>query len=127
VPGQDAADCLAKIMRHLRRQAPAGLKLEFTEQKVSGNWLHLDVDSPLAGKAARVLRAVTGRDAVFLWDGASIPVIPALAAASGAEPLLVGFGGEDDRVHAPNESFRISQFRLGYRYAVRMIEALQAG
>jgi acetylornithine deacetylase/succinyl-diaminopimelate desuccinylase-like protein len=63
---------------------------------------------------------------VFLWEGASIPVLTSLARVSGADPVLAGFGREEDNVHAPNESFSIEQFRLGYLYVAAMLTALGA-
>ena len=30
---------------------------------------------------------------------------------------LVGFGLEEDNIHAPNESFSLDQFRMGYLFA----------
>ena len=60
----------------------------------------------------------------FLWEGASIPVVSELARLSGAEPLLAGFGREEDNIHAPNESFSLEQFRLGFLYVARMLTAL---
>ena len=61
---------------------------------------------------------------MFLWEGASIPVVSDLARVSGAEPLLVGFGSPQDRVHAPNESFSLEQFRRGFLYVALMLSAL---
>jgi acetylornithine deacetylase/succinyl-diaminopimelate desuccinylase-like protein len=59
-----------------------------------------------------------------LWEGASVPIIPDLASVSGAEPLLVGFGLEEDAIHSPNESFSLRQLEEGYRYTVSFFETL---
>jgi acetylornithine deacetylase/succinyl-diaminopimelate desuccinylase-like protein len=52
----------------------------------------------------------------FLWEGASIPILSHLPAIAGAPALLVGFGGEADNIHAPNESYSIEQFKAGFLY-----------
>jgi acetylornithine deacetylase/succinyl-diaminopimelate desuccinylase-like protein len=58
------------------------------------------------------------------WFGASIPIIAELAKVSGAEPLLVGFGLEEDNIHAPNESFSLEQFRKGFLFSARILSSL---
>ena len=68
-----------------------------------------------------VLAELGGCEPVYHWEGASIPIIPALAEAAGAAPLLVGFGHEDDHVHAPNESYSVEQFRRGFEYAIHFL------
>jgi len=124
VPNQDPPACLRLIKEHLRRHAPEGFKLEFPEEGVGGPGFRLNADSPLVAKTRTVLDQLSDTPAVFLWEGASIPIVSELAEASGAEPLLVGFGWDEDRIHAPNESFSFEQFRLGYLYAAMLLSSL---
>lgn len=124
VPGQDPQACLRTIVRHLRRNAPGGLTVSFSDCGVSGRGFRLDTDSGIAGRARTLLREVTGHEPVFLWHGASVPIVNELARASGAEPLLTGFGMEADRIHSPNESFSIRQFRMGYLYSALLLSSL---
>ena len=58
------------------------------------------------------------------WEGASIPIVVGLGAAACAEPLLVGFAVEADRIHAPNESFSTAQYRLGFLYVALLLQML---
>jgi len=125
VPRQDPEFCLRAIVSHLERHAPKGLRLEITEEGVGGAGLRLDPDSSVVKRATAVLDGLTDLKTAFLWEGASIPVIPELAAAAGAEPLLVGFSREEDRIHAVDESFSVEQFRLGYLYVAGMLTSLQ--
>ncbi|MDP6525294.1 MAG: M20/M25/M40 family metallo-hydrolase [Kiritimatiellia bacterium] len=124
VPGQDPSDALDAIIDHLEAQVPAGLELEVTDTEVAGPGFRLDFDSALVNRAKLVLDQLSDQDTAFLWEGASIPVVSALAEASGAEPLLVGFGREEDRIHAVNESFSIEQFRDGFLYAALFLASL---
>ncbi len=122
VAGQDPVRALAALEAHLRAQAPAGLRVVVSEATVGGPALRLDADSPLVASAAAVLLEVCGREPVFHWEGASIPVLSLLArVAGGAPPLLVGFGREEDQVHAPNESFALDRFRLGYLFITKLL------
>jgi acetylornithine deacetylase/succinyl-diaminopimelate desuccinylase-like protein len=65
-----------------------------------------------------------GRGPVYLWEGASIPIVSALREVSGAAPLLVGWGQAADRIHSPNESFSFEQFALSRTWAQRILDAL---
>lgn len=122
--GQDPARVLAVLEAHFKKHQPAGLRVTMSESTIGGPALRLDADSPVAARAAVALREVCGRDPSFHWEGASIPVLSLLAeVAGGAKPLLAGFGMEDDHVHAPDESFALERFRLGYLYIVRFISS----
>jgi len=133
VPGSDARDfetrrgeaSVGEIdVRHLQRHAPAGLTLRITEKGVGGTALKLDHRSALVGKARDVLRGLDAGEPVLHWEGASIPIVSALADVAGAETLLVGFGHEEDCIHAPNESFSIEQFRQGFTFVALMLQEL---
>jgi acetylornithine deacetylase/succinyl-diaminopimelate desuccinylase-like protein len=124
VPDQDPDTCLRAIVRHLEARAPVGLRFVVEEKGVGGSAFRLNARSPLVAKAKSVLDRLTDKETAFLWEGASVPIVAALSHVSGAEPLLVGFGREADRIHAPDESFSLEQFKLGYLYVANMLSAL---
>ena len=124
VPGQDPAFCLQAIIKHLIKNTPTGLNLSVVEQSIGGPGFKLNPDSALVKKAGEVLMSMSGKEPVFMWEGASVPIVASLAKAAGAEPLLIGFGLDEDRIHAPNESYSIDQFRMGFIYAYTMLSAL---
>lgn len=121
VPDQDPSACMSAIVRHLEDHVPEGLRLEIPEQGVAGPGFRLDPEAPLVHKAKSVLDGLTEHKTAFLWEGASVPVVSSLARVTGAEPLLVGFGSEGDRIHAPDESYSIEQFKLNYLYAALLL------
>jgi len=123
VPDQDPSECLAAVISHLEKHAPAGLTLAITEQGASGGALRLNVDSPVATMAAQIMSNLFSQETVMLWEGASVPIVADLSGISGAEPLLAGFGSEEDNIHAVNESFSLSQFRGGYLYVAAFLAA----
>lgn len=125
VPGQEPERVLKLLEMHLVSKAPAGLKLTIGEKGAAGGAVSLDPHSRYARQAADVLHEITGKQAVFSWCGASIPVISLLSQVSGAEPLMVGFGSdEEDRVHAPNESFSLEQFKDGFGFVATFVAGL---
>ena len=124
VAGQDPEFCLQAIIRHLQKHTPAGLNLAVTEKSIGGPGFRLNLDSTLLKKANGVLQQMSGKEPAFMWEGASIPIVSSLAKTAGAEPLLVGFGLDEDKIHAPNESYSIDQLRMGYIYSVSMLSVL---
>ena len=124
VPGQNPSDCMALVERHLRQHTPGGMSLSIEDVTGEAPAMRLPLKSPVFRLAADVLESLDPRGAVFLWDGASIPIVSTLARISGAAPLLVGFGQGEDRIHSPNESFSWRQFSLGRRWAKGILSAL---
>ncbi|MBQ3672274.1 MAG: hypothetical protein II924_01800, partial [Kiritimatiellae bacterium] len=84
----------------------------------------LPLASPIFRLASDVLGEMDPRGAVFQWDGASIPVVSVLREASGAAPLIVGWGQADDRIHSPNESYSFAQFAKARAWAAKILSAL---
>lgn len=125
VAGQDPAKCITAIEEHIRKQVPEGLRISFISRENGAGALSLSAKSEVVKKAKAVLDQICPKPTVFMWEGASVPIIPGLAQAAGAEPLLVGFGMEEDLIHAPNESFSIEQFRLGFLYVALFLQDIR--
>ena len=126
VPGQNPAECMALVERHLRQHTPPGMELFIEDLTGEAPAMRLALNSPMFRLAADVLGTLDPRGAVFQWDGASIPIVSTLARLSGAAPLLVGFGQGEDRIHSPNESFSWRQFMLCRRWAKELLHTLSA-
>lgn len=125
VPGQNPRMAYEAVKRHLKDRCPRGMQVELSELTGEAPGFRLPLSSPLFRLAEDVLREIDPRGAVFQWDGASIPVVSALREASGAAPLLVGWGQPEDCIHSPNESYSIRQFQLAKDWAKRFCRALQ--
>jgi acetylornithine deacetylase/succinyl-diaminopimelate desuccinylase-like protein len=124
VPGQDPDRCLDLIRKHLEAHTPPGLQLAIWDCMSAGPGFRLDPDSELISQAHAVLTDLSPHRPAYVWEGASVPIVSALAQAAEAEPLLIGFGHDEDRIHAPNESFSIEQFRQGFLYACLFLSRL---
>lgn len=116
VPGQQPERILKLIATHLQGQVPPGLTLNITEQGAGGAALRVSLDSAAVKTARRVLGEISPLPTAFLWEGASVPILSHLPAIAGGDVLLVGFGSEEDNIHAPNESYSIEQFKMGFLY-----------
>ena len=123
VPGQNPAKAYEAVKRHLKDHCPKGMEVELSELTGEAPAFRLPLASPLFRLAADVLGEMDPRGAVFQWDGASIPVIAAIREASGAAPLLVGWGQPEDRIHSPNESYSVRQFLAAKEWGKKILSA----
>lgn len=123
VPGQNPARTFDAIKHHLKDHCPKGMEVELSELTGEAPAFRLPLASPLFRLAADVLGEMDPRGAVFQWDGASIPVIAAIREASGAAPLLVGWGQPEDRIHSPNESYSVRQFLTAKEWGKKILSA----
>ena len=76
--------------------------------------------------ASRRGRTVYGRDPSLLPSGGSIPFVSTLAAASGIDVALFGFGLPSDRVHAPNERLYLPNLFRGTDACIELYQQLGA-
>ena len=93
---------------------PRGYRLRLTKLH-AGKGLSVNGDNPYIQAAAAALAATFAVPPVFTREGGSIPIAALFAELLQAPIVLLGFGLADDRVHAPNEKFSLSQFRLGMK------------
>ena len=124
VPGQHPDRVMECVTRHLERHTPRGMKLFIEDLSGEAAGFRLPLASPVFRLAASVLEEMDSRGPVFQWDGASIPVVSALRVASGAAPLLVGWGQPQDRIHSPNESYGLDQFARAMEWGEKILAAL---
>ena len=124
VPGQNPRGAIDALRTHLEAHVPRGMKLAIEDVQGGAPGFRLPLASPIFRLADDVLKEMDARGPVFQWDGASIPVVSILREASGAAPLLVGWGQAEDRIHAPNESYSFVQFEKAREWARRILAAL---
>lgn len=121
VAGQDPERILEAVVQYLEGMSSEAARVEVVDQAIGGAALRLPLDSTVVKLAERAIERGFGVKPAYIWNGASIPIIPALAQASGALPLLVGFGLDQDNIHSPNESFSLQQFEEGFRYVAHFM------
>ncbi len=120
VPGQE----YAKVGRQLER-AVAALAPKWADVQVTllhgGDPVRVDVDAPAFAVLDEAFESVTGRPAVRVRAGGSIPIIPELG-LGGAPVLLTGIGLPDDGLHSPNEKLDLAQLWSGIEIFGRFFE-----
>jgi acetylornithine deacetylase/succinyl-diaminopimelate desuccinylase-like protein len=120
VPGQRYEE----VGRQLTR-AVAALALAWADVKVTllhgGDPVQVDVSDPAFAVLDEAFAVVTGRKAVRVRAGGSIPIIPELG-LTGAPVLLTGIGLPDDGLHSPNEKLDLAQLWSGIEIFGRFFE-----
>lgn len=124
VPGQNPKSAFDAVRRHLEDNVPRGMKMSLEDYNPGAGGFRLPLSSPLFRLAEEVLAKMDERGPVFVWDGASIPVVSVIREVSGAAPLIVGWGQPEDRIHSPNESYSFLQFDKARDWARRILSAI---
>jgi acetylornithine deacetylase/succinyl-diaminopimelate desuccinylase-like protein len=119
--GQRSEDVVPVLRALLESAVPPGA--EVTIGHNAGNPAMFDPSSEPLTRARRVLGDVCGVAPVLRRSGGSIPVLAAFA-DRGIPSIVSGFALDTDRIHAPDESFRLESLRLGERAAYGLYEAL---
>ena len=84
----------------------------------------MSIDNPAFEKARVALSDEWPDEAAFIGCGGSIPVAGYFQSLLGTEPMLIGFGKDDDQIHSPNEKYDVESFHKGARSWARILEAL---
>jgi amidohydrolase len=86
-----------------------------------GDPVQVDVSHPAFRILDAAFAAVTGRSAVRVRAGGSIPIVPELG-LTGTPVLLTGIGLPDDGLHSPNEKLDLAQLWSGIEIFGRFFE-----
>ncbi len=119
---QDPEDIYRALQYHFLRLKPEALDFYIKKISRGASALTCDEASQVTEDARGVLRDIFDKEPLSIWEGGSVPVVAELARISGAQPLLVGFGLDEDAIHAPNESFSIEQFKAGFMYTMQILD-----
>jgi acetylornithine deacetylase/succinyl-diaminopimelate desuccinylase-like protein len=121
--GQDPKHIQKLFRAFVKARVPKDCTVEFLNTK----WTrpaNVAWDSPNVLLARKALTQEWGKKALLIGAGGSIPIVNDIKELLGLDPLLVGFGLKDDRVHAPNEKYDLSSFHKGIRSWARILGAM---
>ncbi len=120
VPGMDPKKTLKQLKAHLQKNAPWGVKVEFSNEAASPAWT-TDTGAPAFAAARRALKKGYGRAAVDMGCGGSIPFVgPFAKALKGAPALLIGVEDPLSNPHSENESLHLGMFKKAIASAVHL-------
>ena len=84
----------------------------------------IPMDLPAMQAAARAYQRGWGHDAVFTRGGGSIPVVADFVDLLQVPVVMMGYGLDDDGLHAPNESYSLDMFERGIETAIVYMDEL---
>lgn len=121
VPKQDPEEILTQFKKYFRSHLTKGI--DCTIEKDHGSVaFRSPQNSLIAKRAAKAYEDVLGKPCESILVGGSIPITTELVEASGAEAVMIGYGIDDDNVHAPNEHFGVDRFEQGFLTMLRIFE-----
>jgi acetylornithine deacetylase/succinyl-diaminopimelate desuccinylase-like protein len=126
VPDQRPERIAELVEKHLRKALPKGVRMKFTVHS-GGRPSITPLDHWATRAAGRALDRAFGKKPVFIRSGGTIPVVASFDSILGIPTVLVGFGVPDERAHAPNEFFLLSNFYRGIAAIAYLWEELAAG
>ncbi len=124
VPDQDPVEIFELYQAYVRSLCPRGIRID-VKLLGAGEAIVVDTDNRFVQVAADAMRAVYGKETVFIRTGGSIPIVAAFGKYLKAPSLLMGFGLPDCAAHGPNEKFLIENFYGGTESLIRFLERLE--
>jgi acetylornithine deacetylase/succinyl-diaminopimelate desuccinylase-like protein len=122
-PGHDAEALNKKIMDHIRKHTPWGVKVEMTELD-TGDAPYFSEDDLNFKIGKTVLTEFFGKAPKVIYVGGGVPALAHVPGAGGPQLVSFGFQRSDEGFHADNEFMRIASFRKGQRMYARLLHAL---
>ncbi|WP_430913975.1 M20/M25/M40 family metallo-hydrolase [Methylobacterium sp. sgz302541] len=125
VDDQDPQVLARTFEAFVRERVPADCKVEVITYKGS-RAIALPFDMPELAIAKGALAEEWGVPPVTVGAGGSIPIVGDFKRLLDRNTLLIGFGLDDDRIHAPNEKYELASFHKGTRSWARILAAFGA-
>jgi acetylornithine deacetylase/succinyl-diaminopimelate desuccinylase-like protein len=121
VPDQTPDEVARLIRRHVAERTPRTVRTNV--RILSGATpVVLERRHPAMVAAANAFRRGFGVAPVFVRSGGTIPVVNSFQEVLGLHTVLLGFARPDDRIHAPNERFRLDSFFRGTQTAIAFLD-----
>lgn len=121
VPHQDNEDIANKISNYLKEICPPTVKIDINVLH-GGNPVLMPIDSKSIKVAIEALQDAFGKEAVFMREGGSIPIVGVFDEVLHAPTVLMGMGLPGDNIHSPNESFAVDNFYGGIKAAAYFLK-----
>jgi acetylornithine deacetylase/succinyl-diaminopimelate desuccinylase-like protein len=121
VEGQDPRKIRRGLRQFVRAHLPQDCKARFLDSGGDSTGIAVSDDTPWVRAAKQALTDEFGRAPVMVGAGYSIPVVESFKTHLGLDSLLVGFAGNNNGEHSPNEKYDLDSFRHGTRAWARII------
>jgi acetylornithine deacetylase/succinyl-diaminopimelate desuccinylase-like protein len=124
-PGQDAHRIAELVDAFVRRDPPAGVRVETAVPSAVPGW-KTRAEGPAFDAARRALRAGYQRESVEIGCGGSIPFVgPFVEVLGGVPALLLGLEDPPCNAHGENESLDLTDFRKAAHSSAHLLAELR--
>lgn len=123
VPNQDPHEIAQLLGKHIKSLCSPNVDCEVTEVHGGKPWI-TPRQHPALDCANRAINSVFGKDALFVREGGSIPIVVDFQNILGMPGLLVGFGLNTENLHAPDEHFDLGNYHKGIQISVALLREL---
>ncbi len=120
---QDPIAIRENFRKLVEEALPVDCKVEFKSHGASAA-SGADTSGVMFEQARQALSNEWGIPAAYIGCGGSIPIAGHFQKILGTEPMLIGFGKDDDAIHSPNEKYDMESFHKGIRSWARILDAL---
>jgi acetylornithine deacetylase/succinyl-diaminopimelate desuccinylase-like protein len=124
VPPQQASEISRLAQNHIRNVCPNSVELQIHAEQPGADPVRFDLDHPAIRVASEALKQGFGKEAVFIREGGSIPVVATICSQLKCPVLLMGFGSESDNFHSPNEHFSLKNFENGIKTSAVLLNSI---
>jgi len=125
VPDQTVDQVRKGLEAFLKANIPPTVTWELVEH-ASARPAIVERDSKAVRAASRALEAVWSRPPVFVRSGGSVAVVGMIQELVGVDTLMLGYGLQDDNLHAPNEKQYLPNFYRGIEATIRFFDEYAA-
>lgn len=126
VPEQNPEDILDLLQRHAETHCPAGATIEFVRKSGTALPYAIDRDHPALIAAEDTLRELFGKAPAVTRTGGTIPIAEVFRQELGADMIFFAWSQTNCNAHAPDEWFRIEDFRRGTVATCAYLERLRS-
>jgi succinyl-diaminopimelate desuccinylase len=123
VPDQDPRKIGEALRRYVAENCPPGCRAEIIEQG-AGRAVRLSKDSPAMRAGIAAMQEAFGTAPALIGCGASVPIAELFQRILGIDAVMLGYGLPSDRIHSPNEHFRLDQLWRGAHATAAMMQNL---
>jgi acetylornithine deacetylase/succinyl-diaminopimelate desuccinylase-like protein len=125
VPDQTVDQVRKGVQAFLQANVPPTVAWELIEHASSRPAI-VERDSTAVQAASRALEAVWGRPPAFVRSGGSVAVVGMIQEIVGVDTLMLGYGLQDDNLHAPNEKQYLPNFFRGIEATIHFFDQYAA-
>jgi acetylornithine deacetylase/succinyl-diaminopimelate desuccinylase-like protein len=123
-PGQDPGGVAASVEAHLRAACPDWADLTVIRERDGTAAYAIPEDNLYLAAVERVIEQVHGAKPLRVGIGGTLPISAMAKQILGLETVTLSYAVADERIHAPNEFFRLSSFDDGLAAWSRLLAEL---